>query len=243
MTTQHETVLKKVKDLSALLSAEGKVDVLNYLLGELTATDLARLSPTARQALLETLPEEQSKPTIEAVTGEAPSIRQSFIEKYEVRVLADSQIALTLPLGTSRINFLKEAQTLANELHGRNAISPIQLEEWARNKNFTHKVTQSHTISVDMHVENSRFKTIAAMKHEGWLNLFVQDLAIAHAAYFIVTGKNAFQGGFVRVRFDEFNTGTLGFSKKGLAVEYPYGRYSRGGHLNVVASRFLIPQK
>jgi hypothetical protein len=69
------------------------------------------------------------------------------------------------------------------------------------------------------------------MVEKKWLDLGIEDLAVAHAAYFIATGKDAFAGNVVRAR-----GGALYFDSDGLDVDY---YCDDGGYYNVSASRAL----
>lgn len=59
MNTQQQTVLKTVTELASSLPTEGKVAVLEHLLKQLkqiSPEDIAKLTPTERQSLLQVLP-------------------------------------------------------------------------------------------------------------------------------------------------------------------------------------------
>ena len=158
--------------------------------------------------------------------------KQAFIDKYGIEVLAESQVALTLPEGATRIEFLQEAQEIAKKLHGQDGIWPGRLERWTKDRAFTDTVDEIRELAVDGNVKGSTNHTRSEQEKKGWNDVDFQDLAVAHAAYFIATGKDLFAGNIVRAR-----GGALFFSSLGLGVDgYSYGdlRYD-----NVSASRAL----
>lgn len=174
---------------------------------------------------LRKLIEQHDKPvdSVSALTSKASGIeaqKQAFIEKYGIKVLAESQVALILPEGTSRIELLKEAQKLAKKLHGSDAIWPDRLSNWTEDAAFTAKVGETLKLAVDGNVKGSTNQTRSEQESKGWNNVDLKDLAVANAAYFIATGKDLFDGNVVRAR-----GGALRFSGGGLDVSYSYGAF------------------
>ena len=170
-------------------------------------------------------------------TDRLAAIKQVFLEMYRIQILGDSQLALILPEGTSRIDFLKSAQELAKQLHRQNAIYDSRLNSWAVDKNFNSKAENEYLLAVDMNVKDSTRLNRFRMEKKGWLDLGIEDLAVCHAAYYIATGKDAFAGNTVRAR-----GGSLYFSREGIEI----GSYEReccsveGSFKNVSASRTLL---
>jgi hypothetical protein len=159
-------------------------------------------------------------------------LKQAFIEKYGIKVLADSQVAITLPEGTSRIEFLQEAQGIARQLHGQDAVWPDRLSKWGQDKDFTTQLTEALPIAADARITNSNNLRRNEMESKGRLDLDIQYLAVAHTAYFLATGKDAFQGDVVRAR-----GGALGFPGDGLDVAY----FSVGPRFNIVSASRSLP--
>lgn len=159
-------------------------------------------------------------------------LKQAFIEKYGIQILSDSQVVVTLPEGTSRVEFLKEAQAISSGLHGQNAVVNERLAKWENDSSFNGKLTEPLTIAADARMKNSNNLNRDEMECKGWLDLNIQDLAVAHTAYFIATGKDAFQGDVVRAL-----GGALYFFSNGLDVgDYCYDAYRFN---DVSASRSL----
>jgi len=98
MNTLQQTALTAVKDLSSALPVEGKVEVLNHLLGELNAKDLKKLSPEARQALLVLLPEGEKSKGVVAEATVAPH-KLCNLEVQEIAL--GTQVTFTIPKGMS----------------------------------------------------------------------------------------------------------------------------------------------
>ena len=142
--------------------------------------------------------------------------KQEFITKYNVKVLADGQVSFKLPSGASRLDLLNEAQALAPELISQPAVYPDRLAKWAQDAAFTTKVTEATSRSIDGNVRDSTWKTRAKQETKGWNDVDLADLATAHQAYLIATGKDLFSGNVVRAR-----GGALCFHVSGLRV-YDY---------------------
>jgi hypothetical protein len=186
------------------------------LLQSLPGSDLATLERVVTQLKtgLAGVRGEISSP--EAVATEPSALearRQEFVTKYCIKVLGDGQVSFTLPSGTSRIDLLSEAQGLAPDLLGRNAVYPSRLETWKKDSAFTAKATENLERSLDGNVKNSTRMTRGEQEAKGWNNVDLSDLATAHVAYFIATGKDLFANNVVRAR-----GGALYFSVYGLDV-------------------------
>ena len=155
----------------------------------------------------------------QAVAAEPSSIevrKQEFITKYDVKVLADGQVSFKLPSGASRLDLLNDAQALAPELISQPAVYADRLAKWAQDTAFTTKVTEATSRSIDGNVSDSTRKTRAEQEVKGWNDVDLADLATAHQAYLIATGKDLFNGNVVRAR-----GGALLFYVNGLDV-YDY---------------------
>lgn len=147
------------------------------------------------------------------------SPQDQFVSKYSVEKINDHQVRLVLPQGTSRIALLEEAQEIERELYGRDAVYPNQLKKWQNDNDFISKTTSTTKLAID-----GRFEGLdAKSREEQELLLKVQcgemqmapfaDLAVAHTAFFILTGKSLFHGQLVRAC-----DGTLFFGSFGLDV-------------------------
>ncbi len=163
--------------------------------------------------------------------------RQALIGDCKITVLGERKVSLTLPEGMSRADFLHKVQPLVREVYGRDVIPPNRLEAWATDMEFTAKPSKySQTvIAIDGHVAGTTHRTRA----EQVLFLDKQrlqmpdlcDLAVAHAAYFLATGKDLFSGDIVRAR-----GGALYFNSSGLHVRNCYGDDYRDRHVAAASS-------
>lgn len=214
MTSQQVT--DKTEAVQGLISALNKSPeeagrlALEFVLEQVKSG--ADLPKDVLQELIDAIPE-----TTDGPDRKPSAEKQAFLAKYGIKVLAESQVALVLPQGVSRIEFLREAQKLANELHGQDAVWPNRLTNWAGFRAFTDTATEALKIAVDGNVKGSTNHTRRQQEEKGWNNVDIQDLAVAHAAYFIATGEDLFAGNAVRAR-----GGALRFDSRGLDVDNYY---------------------
>ena len=144
------------------------------------------------------------------------SPRDQFVSKYSVEKINDHQVRFVLPKGTSRIDLLNEAQGIARGLYGRDAVWPDQLKKWQKEDNFRSKTTSTTKLGIDGRVEELDAKTRKEQERVLKEQMApLADLAVAHTAFFILTGKDLFQGQVVRAC-----GGALGFYSSGLVVNY-----------------------
>ena len=170
------------------------------------------------------------------------SPRDQFVSKYSVEKINDHQVRFIIPKGTSRIDLLNEAQGIAMELYGQDAVYPSHLKNWQKDDNFISKTTSTTKLWIDGRVEGLDAKStqeqerllLRAIEHPkdqsylyqlrkffGFFSLKeregamapLADLAVAQTAFFILTGKDLFQGQWVRA-----SGGALSFYSNGLDV-------------------------
>ena len=116
-------------------------------------------------------------------------------------------------------------------LYGRDAVWLNKLKDWGKDDNFISKTTSTTKLGIDGRVEGLDAKM--REEQESLLNKQMApfaDLAVAHTAFFILTGEDLFQGQIVRAC-----GGALYFSSFGLDVN-DCGGY---GNVDVSASRSL----
>ena len=159
------------------------------------------------------------------------SPRDQFVSKYSVEKINDHQVRFIIPKGTSRIDLLNEAQGIARELYGRDAVYPSQLKNWQKEDDFRSKTTSTTKLGIDGRVEGLDAKSREEQERLLGKMAPLADLAVAHAAFFILTGKDLFQSQWVRAC-----GGALRFNSYGLAV-YSFGNDS--SIIDVSASRSL----
>lgn len=114
-------------------------------------------------------------------------MRQAFIDKFGIKLLGDFQIAVTLPEGTTRFQFLEEAQMLSQDLFDKRPILPSQLNEWRDKGLFGTKLSQQLEIAAEFGKQPGDFRQ-DELEKIGWLNLCAADIAVAHTALFIAKG-------------------------------------------------------
>lgn len=226
-TSQARDLAQKV-----LLAPENTATLaLDYVIERVKA-GTATFTPTQIKDLKELITHHEQGKIVAAQNLESP--RQEFLAKYGVKVLADCQVSFTLPSGTSRLDFLNEAQALARELINGPAVEKHSLAMWAKDAAFTTKVTEATSRSIDGNVSNSADISRKEGEAKGWNNVDLADLATAHQAFLIATGKNLFNGNVVYAR-----GGELLYDVLGLSVNL-YGIAGSGG---AVASAYLQPKK
>ena len=127
------------------------------------------------------------------------SLQERFVSKYSVEKINDHQVRFVLPKGTSRIDLLNEAQEIARGLYGQDAVDPDRLKNWQKKDDFRSKTTSTTKLGIDGRVEGldakSRKEQERVLKEQ---MAPLADLAVAHTAFFILTGKDLFQGQVVR---------------------------------------------
>ena len=99
-------------------------------------------------------------------------------------------------------------------LYGRDAVWLNKLKDWGKDDNFISKTTSTTKLGIDGRVEGLDAKM--REEQESLLNKQMApfaDLAVAHTAFFILTGKSLFHGQLVRAC-----DGTLFFGSFGLDV-------------------------
>ena len=169
-----------------------------------------------------------SAASLDTTTGTSLEARkQAFLEKYGVRTdLGESKVEFTLPKDASVMDLLRDAQALARELHGRDAVHPCALRMWSEYGAFNAKASEAIARSIDGNVAESTCKSrneqVALLTGLKLEMPEMEHLAAAHAAYFIASGKDLFDGNVVRARRE-----ALRFLPDGLCVidcigDYPY---------------------
>lgn len=213
------------------------VDLAEELVAELDGIDLNDCQALERgTVLLKELAEMYRQPAPLILSPDAKIAREKLLAYCKIEVLSESQVALTLPKGLARIDFLQKVQAIAKEMYGRAAIYPARLEAWAADKAFAE--TPDNTLAIDGNVHGSTERNRG--EQESFLKdqkpplqmPELRDLAIAHAAYFLATGKDLFNGYWVRAR-----GGAFGFHGHGLNVNDSYDDFRSG----FIAAATLLP--
>ncbi len=149
------------------------------------------------------LKEEAHNPLIEissALPLTDPRIRE-FLRHYEIIVTVEGEVSVNLA-GTTRLHFLEEVQTLGLQLTKAPVIHPGQLEDWREDGAFTAYIAPSDpaieikSTNAPQPQSDGNLVTFGAEFLESRPRSTIQlcDLAVAHAAYYIATGKDLFEG-------------------------------------------------
>ena len=161
------------------------------------------------------------------------SPRDQFVSKYSVEKINDHKVRFVLPKGVSRIDLLNEAQGIARGLYGQDAVGPSQLKDWQKEDDFRSKTTSTTKLAIDGRVKELDAKTRKEQESVIGAMAPLADLAVAHTAFFILTGEDLFQGRPVRAC-----GGALDFDGNWLGVNRYYFD-DDGSRRDVSASRSL----
>ena len=148
--------------------------------------------------------------------------REAFGVRYSAEILGPRQISFVIPANVPRIRILEEAQAIHLKLNQRNYLFPIRHKVWLSMPSFSKVNPVEVQLNIDGCVDGSQHRTLVEQKlflvrrfEEGEAKLTtVEDLAVAHAIYFIVARENLFQGRKIRAA-----NGTLSFDQLGLGLD------------------------
>ena len=214
---------------TARLPEAGPFEALKHLHSQLMPETLKALSPEKLKDLSSEL--QKAEALLAAATLELR--KQAFLDTYSVKVLDDGphQVSFTIPEGKSRMDLIKDAHELAQALYNRPGVYPDRLATWQSDPQFTQAVTQATPAAIDGCVPHSTNKPRSEQEANGWNDVDIRDLAAAHQAFFVATGKDLFNGKVVRAR-----GGALDFDSVGLVV---YNYHDDNPSFDVAASRSL----
>jgi hypothetical protein len=162
--------------------------------------------------------EERALKTIQA---KLPA-RESFGAKYQVEILGPHEILFVIPPNVPRIRVLEEAQDIFSKLDKQNYVFPARYKVWLGMPSFTEGRPTETRLAIDGCVDESQNRTLADQKlflrrkfeEGGALMPTVEDLAVAHALFFVVTRKNLFRGMKIRTL-----NGSLYYDSLGLGMD------------------------
>ncbi|MSU31521.1 MAG: hypothetical protein EXS25_02450 [Pedosphaera sp.] len=148
--------------------------------------------------------------------------RESLGAKYSVEILGFHEILFVIPPNVPRIRIIEEAQAIYSKLDKRNYVFPNRYKVWLDMPSFTEGKPTEVRIAIDGCVDESQNRTLADQKlflrrkfEEGEASLpTIEDLAVAHALFFIVTRQNLFRGYKIRAL-----NGSLFFDNLGLGMD------------------------
>jgi hypothetical protein len=139
-----------------------------------------------------------------------------------VEILGPHEISFVIPASVPRIGILEEAQAIYSKLDKRNYVFPNRYKVWLGMPSFTEGRPTETRLAIDGCVDESQNRTLADQKlflrrkfDEGEaLMPTVEDLAVAHALFFVVTRQNLFRGMKIRTL-----NGSLYFDNLGLGLD------------------------
>ena len=148
--------------------------------------------------------------------------RESFGAKYSVEILGSHEISFIIPANVPRIRIIDEAQQLHYKLERRNYVFPTRYKVWLGMASFTEGRPTETALSIDGCVDETQNRTLMDQKlflkrkfEEGEATLTsVEDLAAAHAIFFVVTRQNLFKGMKIRTI-----NGSLYYDNLGLGMD------------------------
>ena len=142
---------------------------------------------------------------------EASALRKEALrEQFDIEILGPGQVRLDLG-EFSRFEFLQLVHDVASKLHGRPYITPERLAGWSYDGVFDKR---GGVICVNGRLEDLLGESRAVQEAAGLDNVNISDLAVAHAAYFLLTGDDMFNGKTVRAQ----DGVALGFYNTGLDI-------------------------
>ena len=168
--------------------------------------------------------------------------RDSFGVKYSVEILGSHEISFVIPPSVPRIRIITEAQDIYSKLEKRNYVFPNRYKVWVEMPSFSDAKPTETKIAIDGCVDDSQNRTLADQKlfirrkfEEGEASMpTVEDLAAAHALFFIATRQNLFRGIKIRTL-----NGSLFFDNLGLGMDrfsLDWNRFA-----DVAAASYLPP--
>jgi hypothetical protein len=158
---------------------------------------------------------------LKSIQAKLPA-RESFGAKYQVEILGPHEILFVIPPNVPRIRVLEEAQAIFSKLDKQNYVFPARYKVWLGMPSFTEGRPTETRLAIDGCVEESQNRTLADQKlflrrkfeGGGVLMPTVEDLAVAHALFFVVTRQNLFRGMKIRTL-----NGSLYYDSLGLGMD------------------------
>ena len=198
--------------LTETLPDAGRGLVLAHLVSKLTREAISALPLGVRLEIIEAL---RPNDVLDVITFVAR--KKAFLDTYSVRVLGDHQVSLTIPAGKSRIDLINDAQDLVKAHYDRPGVDAHNLARWQNAPQFTEQVDKSAAVAIEGCVPESDGMFRSTQEARGWNDVDERDLATAHQAFLVATGKDLFNGMTVRHRGGTLG-GTLRFGSSGLCA-------------------------
>jgi hypothetical protein len=164
---------------------------------------------------------------LKSIQAKLPA-RESFGAKYQVEILGPHEILFVIPPNVPRIRVLEEAQAIFSKLDKQNYVFPARYKVWLGMPSFTEGRPTETRLAIDGCVEESQNRTLADQKlflrrkfeGGGVLMPTVEDLAVAHALFFVVTRQNLFRGMKIRTLNGSLYYDSLGLGMDRFSLEW-----------------------
>lgn len=148
--------------------------------------------------------------------------RESLGAKYSVEIMGLTQIAFVIPANVPPIRILEEVQETYFALEKGHYVFPNRYTVWLEMPSFNEGNPADRTVCIDGCVEESQNRTLADQKlflkrkFDGGEATMptVEDLAVAHALYFMVAQRDLFRGMKIRAL-----SASLYYDNQGLGLE------------------------
>jgi hypothetical protein len=125
---------------------------------------------------------------------------QDTIDKNQIRAVDQGTVSVNLQ-GHTRGEFLREVAALVADAMGRQYMIPLRLKEWSESPAFTARIEQGASpLCVEVNMPSSKLKSDREQRALGFNDVSIEDLVTAHAAYYLLTGTDLFNGNTVRCR-------------------------------------------
>ena len=140
----------------------------------------------------------------------------NFVIKYNVQAFGDSGVSLVLPAGRPHIEVMAHVDALIQGHTGKKYFPPDE-NRWITDRWVDRKRSTPQTISIEAlapdTLNKTREKQERVLESQGKHMALAEDVAIAHAAFFLLTGEDLFRGQTVRAEggvFQATDTGRFG---------------------------------
>ena len=156
-------------------------------------------------------------------------LRQQFIDKYQIREIGKCQVSVTLAEGITPAEFISEVVALSKAIDNTKAwyADEGRFGETHKYNSIIHSPLE---LQIDGHVEGSVGLTCQEQLDRGWDFARQWQAVVAHGAYYILTGKDLFDGKSVR---------TWERNASGITYEVDRLQFSERGEVNNDVMRMM----
>ncbi len=182
---------------------------------------------------------ESGKQAAEAVLAEATASGEAFkalrstlsrtdlfVAKYNIEVHGPHEVSFVLPRGVSKYEMLCEGQELIAERDQRDLVYPNLLKKWGNDARFMASCDSPERIRIDGHVNGGDVMTRKQQEQflttKGLEQAQLEDLAAAFVANYVATGKDLFEGTWVRAVGGALGLFSLGLDVSGIGDVFSF---------------------